>query len=658
MHPTLEGSRYDPEKHRPRCVTTLKQKCEIAEQLSIKLADGANLSRDEKVFIADLEYQNVHAHQNPFHYAPMGHNNDVYKANPPDLLHLFCAGLFKALAGWILTIISTTSTDKQKALFDSRIHNFPYIYPMPHLNWSYFVGGILKYNQKSKSERLHATGAFGGFRSSSFISMLFQIYYAIGNNDDVITSSVLSRTSSQAVPRPFHNVRAKILKAIECSLDAYFDCKRKEWRPEYLSNFQAKLSSLSVHVLLLWDLKQSIVNPNESKITVNKMRNIHKLEHLSMYIAQWGSLIHLDTGTFESYHKIGTTGVWGQTSKRHGTLIEEMTAKIIMRDYQRICKVRDQIVNNELNPIVTTQDGVEFRRILNMTAYGIYIKYDYSEDVDIEDEIEWISICPVFWLNSQRKFTAFLKKYKFHELIEEYYGVHWDLTFNQKFQLDIVPGIFFRSDDESQMGSGTMYACNRYNKNDSKDDFDKSRHDFVFINYFGQKEAILSRIMVFMEVSPINSTLRKTDKATRIILLVQQLIKVPQVAGSILGDIYQYASEPGHRTEFKFDIVPVQAILRPAFVVPVFREAYNTTHSKPEDKFWVLDRKFFDRSGWASDFDANELQTPNQQEAYIQAHQIGNRILEKSSNKAQEHESTTCEKEQPLEEEYDSDVYI
>ena len=57
---------------------------------------------------------------------------------------------------------------------------------MPHLNWQTFKGGLTKFARKNKREKEQATGAFGGFRSSSFVSILMQIYHAIGFRDDVL----------------------------------------------------------------------------------------------------------------------------------------------------------------------------------------------------------------------------------------------------------------------------------------------------------------------------------------------------------------------------------------------------------------------------------------------------------------------------------------
>jgi len=632
MFPTLEGVRYNPDEHKPRDVKENKRLCEIAEHISKKLVDGTNISKEETEILTSLRKQNVHAHMNPFHYAPMGSNNDIYIANPPDTLHLFCAGLMKALLGWTLTIIEGASTAKQIALFDGRVHCFPYVTPMPHLNWASYIGGIMQFNRKSKSEKLQATGSFGGFRSTSFISMLLQVYYSIGVNDDVLGGSMIHTPTGNN--KALHNVRGKVLMAIECVLDAYFDCKRREWRPDYISEFQKKLSSLSVHMLLVWDLKQAIVNPLESKITVNKMRNIHKLEHLSMYIKRWGSLIHLDTSTFESYHKIGTTGIWNKTSKRHSAIFEEMTQRISIHDYQRLLKLRQDIVDDK-HQCHTPIEGVTFRKILNRTSFEFYLTYDYSEDIAVEQHWldNWSLVCAQQCLNSPSNLTKFLRKYKFHEIVQNEYSLQWDLSFNQIYKMSIIPGVLYKSDDESGMGNGTIYACSRFNYHDAKGHKDKPRYDYVFINY-GDLEPVLARILLFVQISTLNGDISENGDA-KILVLIQHLIRIPS-SGSTLGNIYEFASDPNDKNLFRFDIITIQSILRPAFVVPVFRQSYNPLSHSSEDRFWVLDRSFFDRSGWETRKPSSEdedLNTAIKQKEYIKRHQTANRILNLDSSK-------------------------
>jgi len=168
------------------------------------------------------------------------------------------------------------------ARFDERIHNFPYVTPMPHLNWSVFKGGILQFARKTKKDKQHASGSFGGFRSSAFISALFQIYHSIGFNDDILPNNYVFNDPRKGISLDLKNIRNKIHSSIETLLDVYFDCKRKEWDPDTLPQFQSKLITMGLNLSLVWELKQAILNPSSSSpMYSNKMRNL-----LNIYIFQ------------------------------------------------------------------------------------------------------------------------------------------------------------------------------------------------------------------------------------------------------------------------------------------------------------------------------------------------------------------------------------
>jgi len=104
LYPTLKGIVYDPQIHRPRNANELKVLCSLAKEIH-RGGHRRMLTIEQKNVLKVLRNQNAHPHSNPFHFAAMGHDNDIYKANPPDLLHLFCAGLMKSLTQWVLTIL-------------------------------------------------------------------------------------------------------------------------------------------------------------------------------------------------------------------------------------------------------------------------------------------------------------------------------------------------------------------------------------------------------------------------------------------------------------------------------------------------------------------------------------------------------------------------
>lgn len=277
-----------------------------------------------------------------------------------------------------------------------------------------------------------------------------------------------------------------------------------------------------------------------------------------------------------------------------------------------------------------------FQRIANLPKYVLFVPYRYSkplyvgvpgEDESITDQ-QWSIICTQRALDSCEKLSLFLQTYKLHEVIETQYHVQCDRSFNQLYQMHIIQGISYNSDEESQMGTGTIYACSRYNKNDRSSDSNKPRYDFVFIKYECIQEPVLVRVLMFIEISQLQQTIDE-ENTEMIVLLVQKLIKKVLKSDCILGDTYEFAADPTNVMQFNFDIVPVQSIVRPAFVVPVFTKGYNQLNHSASDRFRVLDRMFFDRSGWQSTFNPSSdgLETAAQRESYIKEHQTGNRIF-------------------------------
>lgn len=119
LFPTTKGIVYDPAVHLPRNVDEISRCCSIAEKFaSMEMGNEAREHPDaeQKRAIDILRKQNVHAHENPFHHVAMGYSNNIFKANPPDILHLFCAGLMKSLTQWVLTIILQVNSQSKSSM--------------------------------------------------------------------------------------------------------------------------------------------------------------------------------------------------------------------------------------------------------------------------------------------------------------------------------------------------------------------------------------------------------------------------------------------------------------------------------------------------------------------------------------------------------------
>ena len=175
---------YDKEFHLPRNVTDLRERCSKAEAAIYHKSINKRITRDEESNLKYLKSQNVHPFLNPMLHAALGAENNIYTATPPDTLHLFCAGLMKSLVKTIITIIYTISKiDKNNynrscTKIDQRIINFEYVNEeMPHVHWTRFHEGVMCHVPSTVQERGHSTGSFGGYRSTSFISLLIQLFY-------------------------------------------------------------------------------------------------------------------------------------------------------------------------------------------------------------------------------------------------------------------------------------------------------------------------------------------------------------------------------------------------------------------------------------------------------------------------------------------------
>jgi len=95
-----------------------------------------------------------------------------------------------------------------------------------------------------------------------------------------------------------------------------------------------------------------------------------------------------------------------------------------------------------------------------------------------------------------------------------------------------------------------------------------------------------------------------------------------------LGKRFQWACHSKAKTKFRYHLIPVEAILRPVFVVPEVRDSYNRNKPKSDDVFYMLDRVFFDRSGWRGESDVImeefEAETAEDERGYLLQRSLGN----------------------------------
>ena len=651
---------YDERRHLPRNFEENKRLCTEGDKILSKKSLGNVVSRTEEKVLDNLKSRNVQPFSNPLFNAPLGYNSNVYIATPPDTSHLFCAGLMKSLTKTIMSIIHKVSQlnsnfRNNKALLDYRINNFPFVHDMPHVHWTTIKGGIMRYLGKTNQELGRSSGSFGGFRSNTFISLLFQLYYSIGNQGDVLpkeqTTKLMDSRSKKSII--LCDIQGKVLKSISFLLDVYFDTKRAEWKDIEILRFERKLKNLYVHYIMVWDMNQTILamNPNHGKKC--QQRNPHKMLHLPMVLRLFGSLRKMDTSSWERYHKVATTGTWSQTSKRHDESSKEMLEKYNLNKFSAaLTLISDmhtmsrQLLSTKMK-IVVHDEIVRYDVMKNHKKLFFKIRrsrHPSKRCINVMGGNKaWKNACIHHPFHTKENFMRKLYDLEFFDLLRHYNNI--TTTQIKNYDMFIVGAIVYTSDPKS-LGNGALYATSCISK------LHRSRHDFVLLKVelsnndldsdddisLGDErvrsrktpeeknyKTILVKILLFIciQENQLIPNVNNCDNVPIVFCLVQELFQVKRQLRSYyqLGTLFQWAADPRRNTSFLYRIIPVESILRPAFVVPVINNNYNANNPHINDKFFMLDRKYFDRSGWWTNnsFEGHEefLNTLQEQQRYF-----------------------------------------
>jgi hypothetical protein len=280
---------------------------------------------DDKEVMDELQSLSVVPIVNAFFDVPMGSDNHIYKT-PPDVFHVFCAGLMKSGASWILTIIYAFSKHEgfsnAAGLFDDRLRNFPHTPERCHVPYTFFRNGLMSIaEKKDKKEEQQDTGAGGGYRSGYWITALLHIYHCIGYSGDVLPNRANYEFNGINVGNP----TAKVFNLIYSLLNVYFECKRSGFTENQIQQLEKELKSCHAHLTVTWELKRAVTNaPPNKKMRIRKN---HMMMHFPSCIRQSGSLSHSNTDTWEASHPTKTTMLYQQVGKRHSTLSRDMTIK-------------------------------------------------------------------------------------------------------------------------------------------------------------------------------------------------------------------------------------------------------------------------------------------------------------------------------------------
>jgi len=469
---------YNHVVHRRRDYEDIKYRCNQAEKAIAKLNVNEHITPTEQANLRFLREQNIQPYSNPLYDAPLGYNNNVFTCTPPDTLHLFCAGLMKSLTKTIVSIVHGITTKNKtyinsKGLLDYRISNFDLVHDMPHVYWTKMKGGIMRFAGKTTQELGRSSGSFGGFRSSTFISLLFQIYYSIGFNGEVVPNkcTTFSKGKKSVV---IEDIQGPILKTIYYLLDIYFDVKRREWTESEISILSAKLYNLYAHYIIVWTINQTITTMKFDRDRKCQQRNPHKMFHLPALISRFGSLRNKDTSSWERFHKTASTGTWDQTSKRQMEMSKEMAIKYNVNNYSKALKFLANIHDDPINVINCFQENehdgsVFYEPMKNYKKYYFNLNRSTLKLIEITP---WKRISHHEPLLSEVAVHTILMQLDFWKVIKHFARIR--RRHIQYCCMFFVGAIRFFSDPKS-LGDGALYATTNFANRSS------SRYDFVLV---------------------------------------------------------------------------------------------------------------------------------------------------------------------------------
>ncbi len=384
----------------------------------------------------------------------------------------------------------------------------------------------------------------------------------------------------------------------------------------------------------MWELHHKIVSDKDPTFA---MRKLHYISHFPEHISRFGSLLHTDTGSYETAHKSYTTGVWDMTSKRMSSQYEEMSKSMLLQstiialDCIRAIKIDDiRTFHPKLSPEYMSYRRIGgkkasvcsllIKRLTHVTPEGI-------EEVKYEIKVK----------SKTTKDAMLFKEYATHNSLKMQStksivrllrsgGIDIEALIHDNAQLNILQGLKYEANIESGLGEGFIYATNNFNGTG------KSRHDFISLQLedgegieYQQLAIVLVCLQSYCE-----------GKSSKFYMIVQTLEKVIEKRGDV--PVYR----PPHFTLWKWEqeitdengklqfqgkslyCFSTAAIAEVACVIPRFKKASKrqvesqsstggpgSISTSKDDRFWYVNRKFMDRSGWE---DGLEVQWGNDEE--------------------------------------------
>jgi hypothetical protein len=377
------------------------------------------------------------------------------------------------------------------------------------------------------------------------------------------------------------NITLKVLGAIAALLDNFFESKTIPFTTERLDHFDRSCANMEMHFHILWELKQIL--SGETDLNLPMSRNLHAIRHTPRMGRMFGGMDKFSASSWESAHRVFTTGVWAKTSKRHSTMNKEMTKGCLMQSHASVQEFLCVISSGSIGPFIkkrgpfTAPENILYSKVQNTADFSLYVNMNNQLAVQGDK----------FILHS------YLSLERFTTLVKDAIGEsQWDALCapnnNKAPSLKLLQAIKIEGNKESKFGTAIIYATAKYVSGEC-------RYDYVEVCTEDTGGVIHYQPAQVLAILQLKSKISGRINLFAIVQFMKR--KASQLSLSDIHD-WEFAYNSRRQKEFVVQVVRIETI-SPAFVIPVFSNLSVLPHQPAfEVNFWLLPRKFCDRSEW------------------------------------------------------------
>ena len=426
--------------------------------------------------------------------------------------------------------------------------------------------------------------------------MLIQIYLAIGFNGDIVPNT----THYDKLHVGVGNVTKIMMRAISSVLNCYFAVQASPMTEGRIDDIRRQLVMMYRHFIAFYQLMHKFCDLPGDKLPGS--RKLHAIVcNITSFLKGFGAIDKGDTASYESVHRAMTVGVWHNTSKRVSTMNTEMAKQSLLHNYNTFNDFLYAFTTDEMGTFIRDRgppqhpDEVEYSRMNNMPA--ISITYNAHNDVLSDEDATYHAILQSA-KNTNDEVSLDFKSYE----------DAWESLRRGSNTLLLVQGISIHGNEESKLGKIHLYATHSFHGK-------SSRYDYVVIQ-LDQGAVQPAQLLLLFEMTNSRTQEITYYAHVRYLQLVTRITDVPSKSYLCPFQMYeweyQYSGGRGNRGRKKYvtQVVDIGTIIGPAFITAVKdKSKTDPTFSTPKwtDRFWLIDRKFCDRSGWDDIFHNNNI---------------------------------------------------